>query len=545
MSQFASFPNDILFEICKYLNSLNDFINFAQINKYNYENLLLGDNISFQDIFKNIYFKLTKLYLFNCNLGNNVLNLQQLNVLLLNNCNFTDDNINELKNLTELNIEYLVNNEFIGCSLQNFSKLKTLKLTYTNVQDEHLINLQNLEKLYLTGNRITGICFENLKQLQNLYVFGCNKKIVRYQDYLHHLINLTSLSVKCSSTINNFSFLNKLVNLTKLTIYSKFYKDVDFYELRKLKYLTILEGKISGECFKYLNSLQFLKCDLNKITNLEYLKNINSIKSKSNLKTKNIKEEDLQDLCLTYLNLSYPNNNSIINGSCLLKLQNLTFLNISGSLIEDKYLQNLKQLKQLECTECCNITGECLLYLTNLEILNINNSSNNFSSKTELKDKYFVNLKKLKILNVNSTKSITGECLLYVTNLEILNIQFNQNVKDEYFNNLICLKELNIYGCNKIKEYLHIGKTKVKDEHLQNLKNLKELYAKNCHYLITGTFLLNMNKLRIFYLSHPYNDKIKEIRERIREGEFFKEILQSYTFVVGGNGERRMTRYDI
>ncbi|KAL9651886.1 hypothetical protein ABK040_000232 [Willaertia magna] len=94
-----------------------------------------------------------------------------------------------------------------------------------------------------------------------------------------------------------------------------------------------------------------------------------------------------------------------------------------------------------------------------------------------------MNLENLTTLTINNCLSINGECFLTLKNLQDLDICYCHNIKFKYLSNLKKLINLNV------------RESGIKDKDLTELNNMKYLNVKYCSELVSGKFLLDMNKL--------------------------------------------------
>ncbi|KAL9652026.1 hypothetical protein ABK040_000367 [Willaertia magna] len=412
------FSIDVLYEISKFISNLKDCYFFALTNKFIYINLLETDNYLFieilNEIFKNKKIKLTnnlpnfifhlenliivnselnllmkftnlkKLQLFKIkteyslpNLNklekltvkfsrqlhlNIFVNLKQLKVLNFHCCNLEDEFIKDLTNLQKLKISSLC--PFTGKYLKEYKELKELNFTgLVKIKDDILNDLQNLTILKLTSClNINGNFLKNLKNLKTLKIINCTSVCYAFH-YIEKIINLKKLIVD-SDKIDS-SFVKNLFNLEYLKIRVDNIKDEDFYNLKNLKYLS-LEGSGSvSNCFKYLNNLETLKCDLQLVNDLNSIKHIKKLYI---LKTNdNITDEDLQQFTNSLQIYCHSN----ISGKCFSYLNKLEKLEIvNNENITDEHLENLRNIKSLSLKNCPNIIyGKFLLNMNNLKEL--------------------------------------------------------------------------------------------------------------------------------------------------------------------------------
>ncbi|KAL9643453.1 hypothetical protein ABK040_010068 [Willaertia magna] len=377
--------------------------------------------------------------------------LKALDILF---CNFKDEHLQKLNNLTELNINRCLN--INGTCFKYLNNLKTLTLENTNTPDTYLNNLNNLNKLLMNN------CFEinnnhfleNLKQLTSLQL----NNILNFNvTYLNNLNNLKELTLNNCAGINDFNFLQNLPNLNSLVL-SKNRKNclstnfslLNDNELMFTRNLQILKleihssnsyydcnSNITGTCFNNLNKLEHLEGSLFNLeeNNLQYLINLKH---------------------LILFQHSKP-----ISGKYFKYLKNLRTLSfLANDKFKEKYLRNLPLLESLYVKDNVKFVGEYLnelKYLTNLNVAN-----------TNIEDKYLINLKSLKVLDLNNCKLITGECLLKLSNLQKLYLNNCLNLNEIYLSKLIYLQDLEINKCN----------------------------------IVNGQFLLNLNYLQYFYFEN-------------------------------------------
>lgn len=207
-----------------------------------------------------------------------------LNFKLVDDCYVTDDEFfDKLNKVTKLyiNIKSISSVKFIS----NFINLKELTIKYTGILSlKGIENLINLEKLDISHN----LLLMNINDLRNLP-------------------NLNTLVINSTGNIINFSAINELYNLRKLSLLNL--KDnlidninpdnkLNFNTLNKLTDLTIFDTKINDTYIKNINSLYNLnrlclnKCEIfslkgfNNLINVKYLDvSLNNIKSLDGLQS--------------------------------------------------------------------------------------------------------------------------------------------------------------------------------------------------------------------------------------------------------------------
>ncbi|KAL9653156.1 hypothetical protein ABK040_006372 [Willaertia magna] len=447
--KFSKFTIEILYEIAKYFKNIKDFLSFANVNKYFYENLLLSTNSLlttqlFNDIFENTsyYINLSdKLpqYVYN-KLKEININYDKDTIYLLNNfTNLERLTINEMREgyIFEDKLNKLIKIKFVNSNL-NLNTFKNLKqLTILNCDNcvisldcfNELINLKDLTIISYAHNNL----IFDVKSLQNLINLEHLHFQTKYRgDLFEYIGNLTNLKQLSIFSVYNSSFLQKLINLESLDILGSNFKDKDFINLKKLKNLYIdNEDQLTGTCFTQLNHLEKLKFNLSCIKELKYLKNIKELNIVINEDNDKLIKEIPPEVLPNIVEIGIADLKN--DGAILLKLINLKSLEAVNSTISDKYFVNLKQLEHLEIHDCRKITGECLYCLQNLKTLR--------TSDTKIKDSHLFQLKQLETLEVESCKNITGEFLLHLNKLKNLTIM-GINIKQEYLELLKNMKNV-------------------------------------------------------------------------------------------------------
>ncbi|KAL9653150.1 hypothetical protein ABK040_006366 [Willaertia magna] len=518
--RFISF--EILYEIAKYFDNINDFINLLRMNKFYYNNLLLSeDNEMFNKLFNKIMTcndnnEYNNEFNLQQNLPNYLFNKLENIIISLNNL----QTINKFKNLKSLTINSYSsredlqklqfiqqNNLFFNTFINIKETLQSLTFHSFDCKDEDLINLTNLTKLEINcgfSSIFTGKCLKNLKQLKSLQIFN-NDSVI--DEYLMDLTNLKELiignckkiteiclqnkfklerlaitileptthfyeaiqkltNLKYLATTIDSHYIKSLINLEQLIITGNL-KDEDFYNLKKLKYLYIKYNSVlNGNCFKYLTNLEELRFALKNVKNLNYLKNIKKLYIQGI--TNNTTDNDLQNLQnIVLLNIRQT---EFISEKCFLQLNNIKTLNIVNfNFTDDKCFINLQNLTELTLKNCNIISEQLLNYLPNINLqkLKIENLS--------ITDEYLnsLSLQKLQQLHIINCKNITGECLL---------------------------------NFNELQD-LHLTKTNIEDSFLQHLINVKYLHIRKCPNLVSGKFLLNMKRLKYINLIGEFENK--------------------------------------
>ncbi|KAL9642060.1 hypothetical protein ABK040_004109 [Willaertia magna] len=267
-----------------------------------------------------------------------------------------------------------------------------------------------------------------------------------------------------------------------------------FYEVMLMKenYLfklfnDILFGSVQ---LKLTSDLPDYFFKLNKLRLCPYGNDYNLLQKFTNLTTLhpiNFPGKYLQNLpCLTDLKASdtYDIDENSFTNLKQLKVLSVFFIDE----LQDEWLKNLNNLKELTIYGCKNVTGNCLLNFTSLTYLDFRNCSIN--------DETLLHCKNLTSISVFGCKSILGTCFKEFKELKYLNIGYC-NITDNSLNNLNNLESLNIKGCKNI-----IGNC------FQNLKQLKTLSidVRNFQQLNYLNHLINLTNLDI---TIKINEKIE------------------------------------
>jgi Leucine-rich repeat (LRR) protein len=270
-------------------------------------------------------------------------------------CNsiINDLTIKRLTSVTALQCEKsILSDECVSC----LTNLRLLNISLKEkVTDKSLIRLSSLTELNANSNGyVTGMSIKNLTNLTALYI-GSTRSIDIPESTLKYLTNLTKLNLSnvsfSSQSIKHLDKLqilniagtkiNTISTLTNLTkLYTNELCSIDeILQLTKLSHLTIPGEFVLTDKVQQLTSLQGLTSlhiktpnltddTLIKFSNLTalYLNETNLITDASIQRLTNLK---ILDMSGTW---------SFVNESCLMKLQNLTALNICGTPISVKSL---------------------------------------------------------------------------------------------------------------------------------------------------------------------------------------------------------------
>jgi hypothetical protein len=380
----------------------NSNINNIQIN---YKNII--DNI-FEYIPKNEY-DINKVNILNNLILNKLQQLLKFFYLTIDN-----KNINNYEFLFSYTFfknnyqEYFINLVYLNCSntdieyiSENLINLKVLNCNNTKLFElpETLINLEYLN-IFNTNILILPKTFTKLKELHADGTFL--EKISK------NLINLNKITIN-NTNINKIKYYEKL---EYLDCHNSYIDNIDINTIQNIKYLNISNTLIESN--QFIDESLVSKWTNNNYTfnNLIYLdcSNTNLIKlpkKLNNLKYLNISNtliEDISYLELNNLNILYANhtilkklnyntieliildlsNNKIIK-TIPKTLRNITILNISNTYNIKKISNKINKLEYLDCSNS-NIT-KIPIVLNNLYYLNIINTSINYNYYTN-KTKY-------------------------------------------------------------------------------------------------------------------------------------------------------------
>ncbi|WP_372367701.1 hypothetical protein [Candidatus Uabimicrobium sp. HlEnr_7] len=300
---------------------------------------LSSTNINSVENFKN--FKITKLFLANTKVTNNIDDLS--NFQLLTHLDLSRLNINNLlflKNLTKLTyLNLSENREITNDSLENFKTLKKLtKLDLrhlSKINDQglaHLDNISDLTTLLIDKTSITPVGISYLRQkFSNCNIsydreLNLNRKNIDnnyLRKYVSSLVNLVRLDLSNNTKITNAGLVHitSLLNLNDLRLHSCGIGDEGLSHLAKLTKLSSLQlfnTNVSGKGLKHLANLKELYYlnlggNSNEFNNgLEHLKNLSKLRHLTLGPTTITKEgvnqlkhlEQLSNLNLEHTNIS-------------------------------------------------------------------------------------------------------------------------------------------------------------------------------------------------------------------------------------------------
>ncbi|KAL9658411.1 hypothetical protein ABK040_015730 [Willaertia magna] len=202
------------------------------------------------------------------------------------------------------------------------------------------------------------------------------------------------------------------------------------------------------------------------------------------------------------------------NLQLLQNFKNLKYLTLFNCQFEDKHLQHLNMLEELDFGCCDNLLGECFKEFKQLKTLQLH--------KLKLKDDSLTNLNNITSLEVYKCHNITGIFLQNCTqlikltytgystdiithinslqNLKILCLTLRDDPNEGYQLNLKNLEELELnYSDDHYFE----------DADLINLPKLRTLWLFGNSNSITGSCFINLQNLQNLYISE-FEGELKE-----------------------------------
>jgi hypothetical protein len=303
------------------------------------------------------------------------------------------------------------------------NKLKYLSFNTLNISISGLRHLTNLVELHCANSLIT---LNVLNYLPYLSVFNNSLlEIPNMLDELNMHSSLTDLSIY--NTYIPPTELYKLPNLTKLVCLHKYYytnKHLLSSSLSKVKELIID------------NTFQCDRTIYNLMVNLTHLtdKDNNLINIKKNNKEFSLSDNISDSLInLKYLNLGF---NSLSN-TFFNKLTNLTYLNCGkNKIITDDAIKDLILLEYLNIESADNITDIALLNLKKLKILLVNSN---------ITDNGFINIFNLEWVSIYSNNYITNNVLIQNKNISYIEYGINTKITKniiQYLKKYVILKNI-------------------------------------------------------------------------------------------------------
>jgi len=184
--------------------------------------------------------------------------------------------------------------------------------------------------------------------------------------------------------------------------------------------------------------------------------------------------------------------------------KNLKSLYLGSHLehIDSELFESLTHLKALIIERCGCILKEDIEKMVQLEFLSINDMTDVYTAKNIITDRIIEKLVNLKSLELYNEDIITGSCLITLKKLEHLRIS-DQHIQVEYLKNLATLKYLHIE---------HVGL--IGGKFLENLINLKTLILKDVKLSSEEDFgrLTKLEYLSIINIGENITDNhIKEL----------------------------------
>jgi hypothetical protein len=350
-------------------NNYNNIYSYS----YNFHNNYVSDNI-LPDVLTNCP-NIKILNIVGYQMPLNCYNLLRLDKLELDNCNSLED-ISLLGNINDLSI-HDCNNITI---LPKVFNCKYLSFSYCDFINNDNLNINTYKLSLIRCNNITNLTKLNLSTIKFLIIRTNNNLIIPKLDNLEYF---EIVDDSCS----HINYLGDNIKSLSINCYS-------LTELPKIKYLEELkiydDLNINLDGFDYLKELDIQ--NNSRITTLDYIKNINSLRiwdcyNLVNINSlTNIEHMDLIDLTGCIINLvdisplrNMKTINKLILSGCksIVDIEplkdiisiNVLVLNSCISINNFSYLSNIKMNKL--CLSQCNIKNSDLKYFKNLEYLDI------------------------------------------------------------------------------------------------------------------------------------------------------------------------------
>ena len=160
--------------------------------------------------------------------------------------------IDELKQIKELVIDLYNSDIAVLVKLNNIHDLTIRNGSLSNDDFKFILNLENLNS----------ICFENC-EIENADLIAS--------------LNINSLEI-INCNLNNFKFINLIINLSELTIINENIDIEIINKIENLKYLQISHSNIIGDNIINNKNIESLYIDHTNIRNLDFIKDLNSLK---------------------------------------------------------------------------------------------------------------------------------------------------------------------------------------------------------------------------------------------------------------------------
>ena len=301
---------------------------------------------------------------------------------------------------------------------------------------KQFINLGLIKHIVLTGNTYNIRDFNLLKHLdgvENLnmnyvnYDYICEVKI--NPDIIKHLQRVSKLNMSFSEVNRlHFPFFSSLrelsISLEESDVRTVYVKD--FRYLKTLEVLKINGSQLTDKCLFYLKKLKQL-----------YI----------------LSAPHVSDAGLLHLNklevLSVPGDEKI-NGSCFEKLTNLKHLRIERTgRITDKPMKICSRLDCLQVVfNCCDVntvTVKCFNFFKNLKSIVLH-------CVKELKNKDMIFLNQIEDINMSTNDKITDDGIINLKMVKRLELSFFSKITHRGVKDLEYLKSIKINKCDLVKK---------------------------------------------------------------------------------------------
>lgn len=254
-------------------------------------------------------------------------------------------------------------------------------------------------------------------------------------------------------------------SVSDLSLVNKYFND----NVKKIRIISNKDyPKMKNEYLQSLPNLTELYLPGGYVINyqgIRYLKNLKILDlTCTRSPDERITDSDLSKITsLTHLGLSY---NRIITDEGISGLTNLTFLDLAGTTISDRGIMNLNKLEFIRLSGNTMVTNDGLARLSSLTDLNLYSND---------KITFNESMYRLKKLTLGYNFIILDDELSKLTNLEILDLEFNKIITDKGVSNLVNLKDLFVNDL-------------ITNEGISNLTNLRSLALGN------NTIISNIDK---------------------------------------------------
>ena len=284
---------------------------------------------------------------------------------------------------------------FIHLKNLKFLDLSSNKITFIGLNGFR--GLKKLKTLILNNNKIKTYSFDCIKNLKKLCMNDCSLTDDFNWRKLKYIENLTILELRHNFfTTLTAKFSQNILKLRRFILYDN---EINYIDNEGLKYLTFLKTldlscnrltQIDGNFFKGLKSLVTLNLSFNKISEVK-----NSFKDLNILQKLYLQDNRITDLDYNLF--------SDLNKLKILNLSNNQIVSILPNTFSG--LENLEQLF-LGKNFLKSIEASTFQHLDSLNHLDLQKINQSHGSRTEIDQRAFIYLKKLRVLLLNSNRLI-------------------------------------------------------------------------------------------------------------------------------------------